>query len=111
MRDRIWGCVGGGGGGRGLGMVWGSASISESESISCSSPYSLGRIFWSAPHCPIWAGRTHLSDHISGFDLMGCGELSWSCGSPDIPARSFWHSGISSASVTGIGPEIAQLRG
>jgi len=45
VRDRVWGCVGGGGGRRALVVVWGSASISESESISFSSRDSLGGTF------------------------------------------------------------------
>jgi len=87
VRDRVCGCVGGGGGEWDLGVVLGLAPISESVSTSFSSPYSLGRMFWSAPQCPIWAGRTSIGDHVSGLKLMGSGELSGSCGLPDIPAR------------------------
>jgi len=87
VQGSIWGCLGGGGGRRAWGVVWGSASISKSESISFSSPQSLGGTFWSAPHCPIWAGRTGVGDHVSGFELMGSGELPRSCGLLDIPAR------------------------
>jgi len=28
-----------------------------------------------------------VGDHVSGFKLMGSGELPRSCGLPDIPAR------------------------
>jgi len=87
VQDRVWGCVGGDGGRRASEVVWGSVSISESDSISFSSPQSLGRTFWSAPHWPIWAGRTGVSDHVSCLELMGSGELPQSCGLPDIPAR------------------------
>jgi len=86
-REAVGACVGVGGG-RPLGVVWGSVSISESESVSFSSPHSLSRTFWSAPYCPIWAGRNGVADHVSGFELIGSGELLRSCGLPDIPARN-----------------------
>ena len=50
-------------------MVWGSASISESELPS--GPQGARGTFESASHYPIWAGRTGVSDHVSGFELSG----------------------------------------
>ena len=87
VRDRVWDCIGGGAGRRALGVVWGSDSISESESPSFSNPHNAGGTFLSAPHSLIWAGRTGVGDHVSGFELMGSRELPRSCGLPDIPAR------------------------
>jgi len=104
VRERVWGCVGAGGGRRALGVVCGSVSISESESPSFSSPHNVGGTFLSAPHSPIWAGRTGVGDHVSGLELMGSGELPRSCGLPDI----FWREvgiWVLSPSVSGVGPQ------
>jgi len=68
VQERVWGCIRGGGG-RALGVVWGSASISESESPS--SPQGTVLTLESAAHCPIWAERTGVGDHVSGFELLG----------------------------------------
>ena len=68
VREAVGTCIGGGGG-RPLGVVWGSASISESESPA--GPQGARGTFGSASHCPIWAGRTGVGDHISGFELSG----------------------------------------
>ena len=91
-----------------MGVVSGSASISESKCVSFSSPHSLGGTFWSAPHCPIWAGQTGVGDHVSGLELMGSGELPRSCGLPDIPARDLGTQ-IFLRRVLWAGPQISRL--
>ena len=109
VREAVGTCIWGGGG-RALGVMWGSASISESESPSFSSPQSAGGTFLSAPHSPIWGGRTGVGDHVSGLELMGSGELPRSCGLPDI----FWREAgtlVLSPSVPGAGPQISQRMG
>ena len=68
MREAVGTCIGRAVG-RAFGVVWASASISESES-----PLSPQSAIWtleSAAHCLIWAGRTGVDDHISGFKLSG----------------------------------------
>ena len=66
VREAVSTCIGGGGG-RAFGVVWRCASISESESPL--SPHDACGTFESAAHCPIWAGRTGVCDHVSGFEL------------------------------------------
>jgi len=68
VREAVGTCIGGGGG-RAFGVVWGWASILESESLS--GPHDACGTFESAAHCPIWAGRTGVGDHFSGFELSG----------------------------------------
>ena len=107
-REAVGTCIGGGGG-RALGVMWGSASISESESSFPSSPQSAGGTFLSAPHSPIWGGRTGMGDHVSGLELMGSGELPGFCGLPDI----FWREVgalVLQPSVPGARPQISQRR-
>ena len=84
VREAVGTCIGGGRG-RAFGMLWDFTSISESESSS--SPHNACGMFDSAAHCPIWAGRTGVGDHVSGFEPMGSGELPRSCELPDILAR------------------------
>ena len=63
----------------------------------------------SAAHCPIWAGRTGVGDHVSGLELMRSGELPRSCGLPDIVWREVgvW---VLSPSISGAGPQISYRR-
>ena len=68
MWEAVGTCIGGGGG-QALAVVWSCISISESEAPS--SPHGACRMFESAAHCPIWAGRTDVDDHVSGFELSG----------------------------------------
>ena len=69
-------------------MVWGSVSISESESPS--SPQGAFGTFESASHCPIWAGRTGVGDHVSGFELSGSEGPPGFGVLPDISWREGW---------------------
>ena len=84
----------GGGGGRALGVVWGWASISESESFSRPPQVCLHAPWSSGAHSPGGAGRIGVGDHVNGFELMGSGELPWSCGLPDIFLARKWVFGI-----------------
>ena len=82
MWEVVWTCIAGGGGCT-LGVVWwGSASISESESPS--SPQSSYVMFESAPHCPIWAGRPGVGDHVSDFECSGSDRPTAVIWLPDI---------------------------
>jgi len=103
--ERVWGCIGGGRG-RALGVVWGSASILESESPS--SPQGACGTFESASHCPIWAGRTGVGDHVSGFELSGSEgppevsvlpDISWREGGARVFCTEVFYGGATGIST------------
>ena len=50
-----------------------------------------------------------MGDHVKGFELMGSGELPWSCGLPDIFLAGNGYL-VLSPSISGTGPRISQRR-
>jgi len=107
VREVVWTCIGGGGE-RAFGVVWGSVSISESGSPS--SPQNARGTFESASHCPIWAGRTGVGDHVSGFELSGSEGPPGFGVLPDISWRESWAFWYYHRVFAGTGPRISQRK-